>query len=120
MPPSGYSVDQADLIDEFLYSCARALETEARKNAVPLREALLKEINTISKYLGHSNPSQTQAAILKLNASFYTKVLADDPVSPESFWKAVTSVIKEIVTEIAELRIPIERSADRTRSIVNS
>lgn len=105
MPPSGYTTKQTRNIEEFLRSCAEALQVEAQSSGLSLIAGLDKELNDISYYLDENKVSPTQRAALELTAAFYRRLRKKAPGDETAFVDAVSSSIRDVGSEILAMKV---------------
>jgi hypothetical protein len=106
MPPSGYSLQQANYINAFLKSCAEALEREANESAQGIPTRLAAEIADIKRYLNAGNAaSNAQIPVLELTRSFYQGVASRVPTTHLEFWAAVDDTLVQLRQSILAIHI---------------
>jgi len=112
MPPSGYSTIQATFIDDFLRSCASALERESAALGESLEESLMREIADIQRYMQSTHTLQeVQKDVLMLTKHFYEAVFGFRPSDSATYWRAVESTARSISKHILAIHIPaVERA----------
>ena len=111
MPPSGYSTTQAKHMQDFLQSCAVALEAEAADKGESLVEALNREIADIERHAMTTGGSEAQIGILNVTNAFYKNVRLANPSSKEDYQQAVAQALISIKLDILAIHVPPARHA---------
>ena len=112
MPPSGYSAEQSQSIVEFLRSCASALEAEAAELRQPLTQALCRERDDVDRVLPSTGQEPFAGHVLRLTRDFYARVAEAAPVSAETYWNVVESVLEEVGRAILAVHVPPSGGAE--------
>ena len=113
MPPSGYTLFQADSVIEFLVSCGESLISEAIAEGREPDAALAHEITNIDTLVSSSAFSPLEKSVFAVNRAFYSLL---ETSKPNSF-DALRLALPQIATKIRADLLDIER---RSTSLISS
>jgi len=106
MPPSGYTLEQSKSVNEFLGSCANALEKEGTEKRLLPMEALRVECENIKKILHTDNEECFATGVLNLTYSFYSEIIKLEPKSYSEFHLLVDKTLNKVKDEILRVHVP--------------
>lgn len=113
MPPSGYSLFQADSVVEFLISCGESLISEATAEGREPEEALTYEIANIDALVSSPDFSHLEKSVFAVNRAFYTLLAASRPNS----FDALRLVLPQMAAKIRADLLDVDR---RSSSVISS
>jgi predicted phage gp36 major capsid-like protein len=105
MPPSGYSVQQARHIADFLASCATALEAEAESAGLSPEDGLRKECADIDRVLNSDWSDAISGSVMRLTAQFYALILEQMRESGSGFETAVETSLENVRASVEAAHI---------------
>lgn len=103
MPPSGYSVNQASLLADFLTSCFASLEEEAKSFGETIPQALSREVASIRRTLREQSLGDAERATLALTLAFYERLSDSNASKPRD---AVQQAVELYTKAVLAIHVP--------------
>lgn len=106
MPPSGYTLEQSKSVNDFLGSCANALEKEGIEKKLSPIEALKSECDNIKIILHAGNEECFATGVLNLTHSFYSELINLEPKTYSEFHLLVNKTLNKVKDEVLRVHVP--------------
>ncbi|MEJ0062987.1 MAG: hypothetical protein WDO70_07260 [Alphaproteobacteria bacterium] len=100
MPSSGYSPEQLKLVEQFLESCATAMDKECALRGDTLINGLRRERFDIETFILQNKLNESQIGVLELTVDFYRKVENILVAGEKNYAKAVRAGLDSVSDDI--------------------